>query len=450
MKELIMSELSTQERFKRGAADAPRYFQFMADFIGFTPADAEAIRETRPYIEPHLASIIGEFYAQLLRFPATRKHFLKKDGTVDQDYLELRMQHQANFWRRTLSGVFDDDYARFVDYVGRAHTSQGADPRVYISERYVIGMVGFVQQRIAAVLARELDGVDEEREARGLRAWSALLAVLTEQLSRVYGEGKEPETYEPKQALNAEPVHELAEDSYERAAGLIKPASYRRVLVGPASEIAEGERKIVEVDGHSIGVFHLKGGWTALSNSCLHRGGPVCTGPLEGTTLTCPWHGYQYDVTNGKLLLDHTTVLPVYRVTVEDGQVFVDLPVFAADEPDVSLANLFGASNHMPEILGPDQFRVALLKPGHSLRVVVGGHAVAVYNIDGAYYATQDECTHADGPLSEGDVDGCAVICPCHASAFDVRDGSVLIGPATEPLRTYRVVIKGEVGRVEG
>jgi len=445
-----MSEVSTQERFKRGAADAPRYFQFMADFIGFTPADAEAIRETRPYIEPHLAAIIGEFYAQLLRFPATRKHFLKKDGTVDQDYLELRMQHQANFWRRTLSGAFDDDYARFVDYVGRAHTSQGADPRVYIPERYVIGMVGFVQQRIAAVLANELDGVDEALEARGLRAWSAFLAVLTEQLSRVYGEGKEPETYEPKQTLNAEPVHDLAEDSYERAAGLIQPAGYRRVQVGPASEIAEGERKIIEADGHSIGVFHLKEGWAAFSNSCLHRGGPVCTGALDGTTLTCPWHGYQYDVTTGQLLLDHSTALPVYRVTVEDSQVYVDLPVFAADEPEVSLANLFSAPSHTPEILKPDQFRVAGLKPGHSLRVAVGGRAVAVYNIDGTHYATQDECTHADGPLSEGDLDGCAVICPWHASAFDVRDGSVLIGPATEPLRTYRVVIEGEIGRVEG
>lgn len=450
-----MSEFSTQERFKRGAADAPRYFQFMADFIGFTPADAEAIRETRPYIEPHLASIIGEFYAQLLRFPATRKHFLKGDGTVDQDYLELRMQHQANFWRRTLSGAFDDDYARFVDYVGRAHTSQGADPRVYIPERYVIGMVGFVQQRIAAVLAHELNGMDEGLEARGLRAWSALLAVLTEQLSRVYGEGKEPETYEPKQALNAEPVHELAEDSYEHAAGLIKPAGHRRVLVGPASEIAEGARKIIEVDGHSIGVFHLKEGWAALGNSCLHRGGPVCTGTLEGTTLTCPWHGYQYDVTTGQLLLDHTTALPVYRVTVEDGQVYIDLPVFAADEPEVSLVNLFGAAAATPAASGgnqlrPEQFRVAHLKPGHSLRVAVGGRAVAVYNIDGAYYATQDECTHADGPLSEGDIDGCAVICPWHASAFDVRDGSVLIGPADEPLRTYRVVIEGEIGRVEG
>ena len=110
-----MNELSTQERFKRGAVDAPRYFRFMAEFVGFTPGDAQPIRETRSVVEKHLPTIIGEFYAQLLRFPATRKPFLKKDGTIDQDYLELRMQHQANFWRRPMTGVFDDDYARFVD-----------------------------------------------------------------------------------------------------------------------------------------------------------------------------------------------------------------------------------------------------------------------------------------------------------------------------------------------
>ncbi len=324
-----MSELSAQERFKRGAVDAPRYFRFMADFVGFTPEDAQTIRETRLVVEKHLPAIIGEFYAQLLRFPATRKVFLKKDGSLDQDYLELRMQHQANFWRRTMTGVFDEDYARFVDYVGRAHTSQGADPRIYISERYVIGMVGFMQQRIAEALAAELHAINPDLESRGLKAWSALLTVLTEQLSRVYGEGKEPETYQPQEELNEAPLHEMAEDSYERASGLLKPARYHRVAVGPVDSIPEGERKIVDAEGHSVGVFHHNGRWYALSNSCLHRGGPVCTGTLEGDVITCPWHGYQYDITTGELLLDHATCLPTYKVTIEQDQVYVEAPVYA-------------------------------------------------------------------------------------------------------------------------
>ncbi len=445
-----MSELSTQERFKRGAVDAPRYFAFMADFVGFTPADAQTIRETRSVVEKHLPTIIAEFYVQLLRFPATRKPFLKQDGTVDQDYLELRMQHQANFWRRTMTAVFDDDYARFVDYVGRAHTSQGADPRIYISERYVIGMIGFMQQRIAEALARELHAINPDLESRGLKAWSALLTVLTEQLSRVYGEGKEPETYLPQEEIDEEPLHELAEDSYERASGLLKPSGYRRVLVGPAAAIAEGERKIVEAEGHSIGVFRLADGWYALSNSCLHRGGPVCTGTLEGTTLTCPWHGYQYDITTGQLLLDRSSCLPTYKVLVQDAEVYVEVPVYTQEE-EVSLANLFGvAARASQEPLPPGAFRVQDVRPGQAGLVSVDGKDVAVFNVDGTFYATQNACTHADGPLNEGDVEGCRVMCPWHASVFDVRDGSVIMGPASDPLKTYRVVIEGETGRVEG
>ncbi len=446
----MTGEISTQERFKRGAADAPRYFRFMADFVGFAPADAQTIRETRSVVETHLPDIIAEFYAQLLRFPATRKPFLKKDGTVDQDYLELRMQHQANFWRRTMTAVFDDDYARFVDYVGRAHTSQGADPRVYISERYVIGMIGFMQQRIAEALAKELHAINPDLESRGLKAWSALLTVLTEQLSRVYGEGNEPETYQAQEEVDEAPLRELAEDSYERASGLLKPSGYRRILVGPAAAIPDGGRKIVEADEHSIGVFHLGDRWYALSNSCLHRGGPVCTGTVEGTTLTCPWHGYQYDLTSGQLLLDNTSCLPTYKVAVQEDQVYVEVPVYAReDEEEVSLANLFGAARHAAAgPLAKDSFRVADLKPGHATLVEVDGEDVAVFNVDGAFYATQNACTHADGPLNEGDVEGCRVTCPWHASVFDVRDGSVVLGPAVDPLKTYRVVVEGETGRV--
>ncbi len=455
-----MEELSTRERFKRGAVDADRYFRFMSQFVGLTPADAETIRETRGAIEPHLPEIIGDFYAQLLRFPATRKHFLKKDGALDQDYLELRMQHQMNFWRRTMTGVFDDDYARFVDYVGRAHTSHGADPRIYISERYVIGMVGFMQQRIAETLAKELHETDGDLEVRGLKAWSAFLTVLGQQLSRVYGEGNEPETYQPQQDVAEEPLRELAEHSYEHATGQRQQIASHRVQVGPVESIGEGERKVTDAHGQSIGVFRVGGQWYAVSNSCLHRGGPVCSGTLDGMVLTCPWHGYQYDLPTGQLLLDRSTALPTYKVVVEGGNVYVEVPVYEDDEPDLSLENVFPhiaaaaqslqaqAINAPQPALAPNEFPIGDIKPGHAKRVTVNGKAVAVYNIDGTFYATQNECTHADGPMSEGDIVGCTAICPWHASVFDVRTGAVLEGPAEDPLRVYQVTLDGEIGRV--
>ena len=134
--------LTQEEKIKRGAEDSGRYFRHMMEFVGFTPADARAIRQASLIIEKHLPNIVADFYTNLLRYPPTRRFFMKKDGSIDQDYLQKRMVHLTNFWRRTASGVYDDEYARYVDYVGRAHTSHGADPSIYIAERYVIGQVG--------------------------------------------------------------------------------------------------------------------------------------------------------------------------------------------------------------------------------------------------------------------------------------------------------------------
>ena len=452
-----MTELTTQERFKRGAADACRYFDFMAQFVDFKPEHAEAIRATRFVVEKHIPDIVADFYTHLLSFPATRKHFQKKDGSIDQEYLQLRMQHQATFWRRTATAVFDEDYARFVDYVGRAHTSQGADPSVYIPERYVMGMVGFVQQRIGAALDAELSAVDPELAFRAMRGWNALLVVLLEQLSRVYGEGREAETYQQPQEIDERPIHQLAVETYERSLGMARSIDYREVIAGSLAEfIAEG-CKIIKAEGLSIGVFFVDGKWHALQNSCLHRGGPVCEGPLENGVLTCPWHGYQYRIDTGELLLDPDARLPRYPVEVRGDQVVVQIPVLIRDHVDISMAELFAKAVAAPVAVEPaaprqlaaNEFRVVDLRPGHAVQLYVDDAAVAVYNVDGTFYATQDECTHADGPLSEGDLEGATIVCPWHASCFDIATGAVLKGPAREPLRTYSVVVDGDVGRVE-
>jgi nitrite reductase/ring-hydroxylating ferredoxin subunit len=74
---------------------------------------------------------------------------------------------------------------------------------------------------------------------------------------------------------------------------------------------------------------------------------------------------------------------------------------------------------------------------------------VAVFNIEGGFCATQARCTHREGPLSEGTLDGSTVTCAWHGSQFNVCTGAVLQGPAKDPLKTYRVTVDGEVGRVD-
>ena len=80
---------------------------------------------------------------------------------------------------------------------------------------------------------------------------------------------------------------------------------------------------------------------------------------------------------------------------------------------------------------------------GSGKRVEVGGKKIAIFNVDGKYYAIDDTCTHRGGPLSEGGLDGKEVTCPWHGAVFDVTTGEVLGPPAPKPVSRYDVRISG-------
>ena len=98
-----------------------------------------------------------------------------------------------------------------------------------------------------------------------------------------------------------------------------------------------------------------------------------------------------------------------------------------------------------PAALKENEFRVREVPPGSAL--LVGD--VAVFNIAGSFCATQGKCTHRQGPLSKGSLDGSTVTCPNHGAQFNVCTGEVLRGPAQDPLKAYRVIVAGDIGRVE-
>jgi 3-phenylpropionate/trans-cinnamate dioxygenase ferredoxin subunit len=67
---------------------------------------------------------------------------------------------------------------------------------------------------------------------------------------------------------------------------------------------------------------------------------------------------------------------------------------------------------------------------------------IAVFNVEGAFYAIDDTCTHQDASLADGWLEGCAVECPLHASCFDLRTGEPTGPPAKKPVRTHKVVVE--------
>ena len=82
--------------------------------------------------------------------------------------------------------------------------------------------------------------------------------------------------------------------------------------------------------------------------------------------------------------------------------------------------------------------------PGQAAAFTIEGQKIALFNVEGTYYAIGDTCTHRGGPLSEGDVQGTRVTCPWHGADFDLQTGAVLGPPAQKGVPSYKVVVEGD------
>ena len=95
------------------------------------------------------------------------------------------------------------------------------------------------------------------------------------------------------------------------------------VTVGLVSDFTSGQGKMVVVNGRHVAVFRLGDEFYALDNMCLHRGGPLCDGFIESDVVTCPWHGWSYEIKTGTMVQDPRVGVSKHDVNVEDGAVSV-------------------------------------------------------------------------------------------------------------------------------
>lgn len=93
--------------------------------------------------------------------------------------------------------------------------------------------------------------------------------------------------------------------------------------------------------------------------------------------------------------------------------------------------------------------KVSDLSPGNAKLVEVEGKKIALFNVEGSFYAIDDTCSHRGGPLSEGMLEGNQVTCPWHAASFDVTSGAVLSPPAPNGVARYNVRVEGADIEVE-
>ncbi len=97
------------------------------------------------------------------------------------------------------------------------------------------------------------------------------------------------------------------------------------VRVLSRDDLPPGQGKCVEVAGKSVALFNVDGSFFAIDNTCVHRGGPLGEGALEGGVVTCPWHGWKYDCRTGQSLNAPGRGVHSYPVEVQGKDVLVDV-----------------------------------------------------------------------------------------------------------------------------
>jgi nitrite reductase (NADH) small subunit len=99
-----------------------------------------------------------------------------------------------------------------------------------------------------------------------------------------------------------------------------------RVRVANIEEIPLGEGREFVVTGRIVALFNVDGTFHAMDGICPHAGGPLAKGSLQNNVVTCPWHGWQFDVTTGRHCLNAQMKQPQFSVTVEGTDLWVEIP----------------------------------------------------------------------------------------------------------------------------
>jgi nitrite reductase/ring-hydroxylating ferredoxin subunit len=98
----------------------------------------------------------------------------------------------------------------------------------------------------------------------------------------------------------------------------------RKIRAATASEIPPGTGKELTLEGRIIALFNVEGEFFAMDGICAHAGGPVGKGQLQANIVTCPWHGWQYDVRSGENCLNESIRQQKFPVSVEGEEIFIE------------------------------------------------------------------------------------------------------------------------------
>ena len=174
-------------------------FAYVANFIGLTDADLSAIHASASWLGPLVPSLVDAVYDKLSGQDATWRHFLPRQFgyqgnlpsdltalSMEHEQIQFRKQHLARYLTRLVTWPYDSRMVDYLDFVGKMHTPRAGSPQLQVPLVQMNALMGFVADALTATILSQ--GLDRETEVATLRAFTKLLWIQNDLITRHYQE----------------------------------------------------------------------------------------------------------------------------------------------------------------------------------------------------------------------------------------------------------------------
>ncbi len=178
-------------------SDLTYRFEFLAEFIGFTPADASAVQAIGPFLGPMIPQIVDRTYEKLLGYDATARHFVERQSGFegpaaaslaemrpDDPQIRFRKEHLQRYLTQILTKPCDAKMVPYLDMVGKIHTSQAGNSAIEVPVVQMNALMGLLSDLLIETISEA--PIDSGRALKSIRALTKLLWIQNDFINRHY------------------------------------------------------------------------------------------------------------------------------------------------------------------------------------------------------------------------------------------------------------------------
>jgi hypothetical protein len=178
-------------------SDLTYRFRYLADFIGFDSSDAAAIQNAAPFLGPMIPELVDKSYTVMLGRDATARHFIPRqsgfsgtvpaelaDLTSDHPQIQFRKEHLSRYFMQILGRTCDEQMVRYLDMVGKIHTTQAGNSEIDVPPVQMNALMGFLSDMLIEVISTL--PLDAATIMKTIRAFNKLLWIQNDFINRHY------------------------------------------------------------------------------------------------------------------------------------------------------------------------------------------------------------------------------------------------------------------------